>query len=902
MIRSRARANVLVTLVLSAAFAALATPIVLLDSWLQASYEIEAGEPSPITVRIPQFTGFGAEGAPDRLEGGQVVVARGQMVDESAELAVRRIRADRPSGRTAFLAFFAALFLLALLYTNHLRRSHTGRLVRTQVVTLGLLVLVAAGVQMALLFTPMSVLVVPVAGIALIAVLAVDLSVGLATGLAVSMLLAFLVPFDAGTVAVLTVQSFASTLAIAGRKNRTLNILAAGTIGGLAAATVYFVFYYLGTHATPMHELGDPMRSAWMASFAGGLLSGVMAVSLQPMYQLLLGEITRNRLVELEDLSNPLLKQIAEKAPGTWQHSLAMANMAEIAANSIGASGRLVRVGAYYHDLGKSLQSTYFIENLRGGEQSPHDRLPPDVSCDAIFAHVTEGVRIARKEGLPERIIDFMHMHHGDGLLEYFWAKCQEQGNPNNLTQDDFRYPGVKPQTRETAILAICDAVEAASRTLKNPDEYAIRNLVQRIVYGKLHLGQLDESGLAVAELRRIANSLEETIKHAFHGRIEYPWQRKERDEAAAESTTRPERPRAPSELAVQAAAPSHRMSATQRIIDEPRLDSLDVPRPYWGSRPPTATPATPIESAATERVSGETPVPTPTDAAAPSPAHTEHAAVDRAQTPVPEEATDPAPTDTSNEHETVLLLRKKPADDDPDADTDADADLDTGNDAHEAVTVIRQSPVSDVHEAVTAVRPSPLAHPDARPERAATTRASEPAPEPSVLASEPHAASTSDETASAQAQHAADAELEARPTNELPIPRPELDAPEPPEPAPAAASEELAVWNDALERAAEPVDPAGGRRQPPPPPGSRVRHGRSTIPLMKSDPIAEEDLPASSDQRPGNGDSAPANRDDKPRARTRADTDDEEKLTPGMMVLGPPPATHKSKNRSGDS
>jgi hypothetical protein len=799
----------------------------------------------------------------------------------------------------------------------------------------------------------MSVLVVPVAGIALIAVLAVDLSVGLATGLAVSMLMAFLVPFDAGTVAVLTVQSFASTLAIAGRKNRNLNILFAGALGGLAAATVYFVFYYLGTHDTPLHELEDPLRSAWMASFAGGLLSGVMAVSLQPMYQLLLGEITRNRLVELEDLSNPLLKQIAEKAPGTWQHSLAMANMAEIAANAIGANGRLVRVGAYYHDLGKSLQSTYFIENLRGGEQSPHDRLSPDVSCDAIFAHVTEGVRIARKEGLPERIIDFMHMHHGDGLLEYFWAKCQEQGNPNHLTEDDFRYPGVKPQTRETAILAICDAVEAASRTLKNPDEYAIRNLVQRIVYGKLHLGQLDESGLAVAELRRIANSLEETIKHAFHGRIEYPWQRKERDDAAVESTTRPERPRAPSELAVQAAAPAHRMSATQRIIDEPRLDSLDVPRPYWGSRPPTATPATPIESAATERVSGETPVPAsappPPDPVAPSPAHTEHAAVDRAQTPTPEATAgaDSAGTaaGTAEEHETVLLLRKKPADDDPDADTEADAVTD---DPHEAVTAIRQSPLNDVHEAVTAVRPSPLAHPDARPERAPTTRALEPAPEPAppepIAAQAPEpappepVAAQAPEPVAAQApdpptfepiaappaesllasrvdaaleagsglmemEHAdeADAELEARPTNELPIPRPELD---PPAPEVPAATDELAVWNEALERAAQPVEPAGARRQPPPPPGSRMRHGRSTIPLMKSDQIAEEDLPVAMDpSQPGNGDAAPAARDDEPpRARTRADTNDEETLTPGMMVLGPPPATHKSKNRSGDS
>jgi putative nucleotidyltransferase with HDIG domain len=192
-----------------------------------------------------------------------------------------------------------------------------------------------------------------------------------------------------------------------------------------------------------------------------------------------------------------------------------------------------VRVGAYYHDLGKSLQPKYFIENLDPGETSPHDQLPPEVSCDAIFAHVTEGIVAARKAGLHERIVDFMHMHHGNGVLEYFWGKAKEQGNPKGFSVEQFRYPGHPPQSRETAILAICDAVEAASRTLKKPDATAIDSLVQRIVYGKLHLGQLDESGLSMSDLRCVADSLRETIRHANHGRIEYPWQRAEQDASA---------------------------------------------------------------------------------------------------------------------------------------------------------------------------------------------------------------------------------------------------------------------------------------------------------------------------------------------------------------------------------
>jgi putative nucleotidyltransferase with HDIG domain len=284
-----------------------------------------------------------------------------------------------------------------------------------------------------------------------------------------------------------------------------------------------------------------------------------------------------------------------------------MANMAQIAANAIGADGRLVRVGAYYHDLGKSVQPKYFIENLSGGEASPHDALPPRVSCEAIFAHVTEGVRVARRHGLHERVVDFMHMHHGDGLLEYFWVKCQEQGNPDGLTEADFRYPGVKPDSKETAILAICDAVEAASRTLRSPDAAAVEGLVQRIVYGKLHLGQLDDSGLTVADLRIISNSLMDTIKHAHHGRIEYQWQRQKREEEEAAAT--PALMAAGSRPRMAAADPDtgESDSPTQRLLREPRLDSLDAPRPAWRVARGAArvTPAG-MENAATEPMTSD--------------------------------------------------------------------------------------------------------------------------------------------------------------------------------------------------------------------------------------------------------------------------------------------------------
>src|SRR6185312_13062964 len=193
------------------------------------------------------------------------------------------------------------------------------------------------------------------------------------------------------------------------------------------------------------------------------------------------------------------------------------------------------------------------------------------------------GVRLGRGAGIPEPVLDFMHMHHGNGLLEYFWHKNEQLGNPKRLSEKAFRYPGLPPQTKETGILAICDAVEAASRTLKNPSERDLTSLVQRIVFGKLRLGQLDQSGLTSSDLKMMCNSLIDTLKNSFHVRIEYPWQKEERaaKAAAADGATPPVAPDAPAPSEVAAApAGAEAASITQRILGEERLDSADEPRP----------------------------------------------------------------------------------------------------------------------------------------------------------------------------------------------------------------------------------------------------------------------------------------------------------------------------------
>ena len=535
----RPRVGLVAGLALVFAFALLVMPTITAERILGAG-QVTAGEHAKVTVRVPPFAGFDtAEGHIGG--GGGVLIARGDVASADDALRVQAVTDAMPHGAIPYLAYFALVLVLAGLFAHHTRRSVYGRLVRVQLVSLGLIAVAAIAVKLVMLTTALSVLVVPVALFAIVPTLALDRVVGLATGTLAALVMSLLVPFDVGIAILLLVQAGAAGLIAPERpKARWRAALVAGGLATVLSALTYPLLVYLTTGALPTSELHDPLHSTWVACTLGPALATALAVPLLPLYQLLVGEITHGKLVELEDLSHPLLRQIAEKSPGTWQHSLMMANMAEIAANAIGANGRLVRVGAYFHDLGKSLAPKYFIENLEPGETSPHDQLPPRVSCDAIFEHVTEGIGAARRAGLHERIIDFMHMHHGNGVLEYFWAKCQEQGNKDALTIEHFRYPGVPPQSRETAILAICDAVEAASRTLKKPDAQAIDTLVQRIVYGKLHLGQLDESGLSMSDLRRVADSLRETIRHANHGRIEYPWQKAQQDASAPGASMEP--------------------------------------------------------------------------------------------------------------------------------------------------------------------------------------------------------------------------------------------------------------------------------------------------------------------------------------------------------------------------
>jgi putative nucleotidyltransferase with HDIG domain len=260
-----------------------------------------------------------------------------------------------------------------------------------------------------------------------------------------------------------------------------------------------------------------------------GVAAPILTIGLLPIFESLFRITTDITLLELSDLNRPLLRELAVRAPGTYTHSLIMANLSESAAEAIGANPLLARVGCYYHDIGKMLKPEYFTENqgLRGG-RNPHDHLAPTMSMLIISSHVKDGLELAEEYGLPKALADLIPQHHGTTVIEYFYNRAIERGN-EGVRRDDFRYDGPRPQTKEAGILMLADSVESAARTLTERTPNRVRQLVRNIVQQKFTAGQLDECALTLQDLHRIEESFVPVLMGTLHARIQYPWQRAER-------------------------------------------------------------------------------------------------------------------------------------------------------------------------------------------------------------------------------------------------------------------------------------------------------------------------------------------------------------------------------------
>lgn len=337
----------------------------------------------------------------------------------------------------------------------------------------------------------------------------------------------------------------AAAILLTGRiRSRTKLIYIGAATGAVAMLTAIGVGMLAGqafgasgaTEVGPVSEVeGLLFRSMPSMLLAGaiwfgfcGILAGLLMTGLLPFIERLFDIQTDISLLELGDVAHPLLQELVRRAPGTYNHSINVASIADAAAESIGANGLLVRVGAYFHDIGKMLKPGYFVEN-QGSDQNRHESLMPAMSTLVIIAHVKDGADLARQHGLPQSIIDFIEQHHGTTLVEYFYRQAAKQSSatPGNSPVDEssFRYPGPKPQTKEAAVLMLADACESASRALVDPTPARLESLVHDIALKRLLDGQFEECGLSLQELHAIEDSLVKSLTAVYHGRVKYPTQ-----------------------------------------------------------------------------------------------------------------------------------------------------------------------------------------------------------------------------------------------------------------------------------------------------------------------------------------------------------------------------------------
>ena len=311
----------------------------------------------------------------------------------------------------------------------------------------------------------------------------------------------------------------AGVYAISTYRERAALLRAGLVVGGAGAASALAMEAIQGN----LDPLAVSLYGATLAFMGGAVGVGLLVSFSLPMLEWIFNVLTDIRLLELSNINNPLLSELAIKAPGSYNHSLVVGTLAEEGAKAIGANTLFCRVAAFYHDIGKINKPEYYVENQRGN--NPHDRLAPSMSALIIASHVKDGIKMAREAGLPEQIIDIIPQHHGTKKMTYFYEKAKSSADPSlgPVKEEDFRYSGPKPQTREAAIFMLADAVEAAARTIDEPTANRLGEMISKVSNAIVLDGQLDSCDLTFADLQRIQDAFQRLLVSMYHHRVDYP-------------------------------------------------------------------------------------------------------------------------------------------------------------------------------------------------------------------------------------------------------------------------------------------------------------------------------------------------------------------------------------------
>jgi len=457
------------------------------------------------------------------VSSGELIIAEGEVVDEShfeALTSLRRefsmLESDDESSVWILIGYSILIFLtfsllLLFLYKYRLAIYENNRkltFIFFNIVFVILVTTILMGYNTVLIFAA------PLCILPLIIKTFFDARLGLFAHLLTVLLIGFIVPNSFEFVFLQIVAGIVTIQSIDQLYRRANLFISVGQI-----VLVYLIAYIAFTIIQEGTFLKIDLLTIGLF-----MLNGLLMLFVQPLiyiYEKLFGLISDVSLLELSDTNSKLLKELSDQAPGTFHHSLQVANLAEAAANEIGANTLLVRVGALYHDIGKLKQPKYFSENQIASE-SPHNALTPKQSAQIIINHVLDGIAIAQKNKLPDRVIDFIRTHHGDSTVYYFYKK-QLELDPDNTHIEDFQYPGPRPFSKETAILMMADAVEAASKSLKSPDIEQLEHFIEKIVTSKMNTLQFNNSNITLSEIETVKKVLLRKLINVYQLRIEYP-------------------------------------------------------------------------------------------------------------------------------------------------------------------------------------------------------------------------------------------------------------------------------------------------------------------------------------------------------------------------------------------
>lgn len=481
------------------------------DSTLRPNLVIDQGA----TERERRRVMDDVEPVTTRVQRGEVIVRWGEVVTEEHMQKLTQLGLVRtPFSWSRITGMGLASLLLLAVTAVYLRQYQADIWTQDKLLlvwSLGVLLTVALARFLVTRFNPY--LIPTAAGTMLIAVL-LRPRLALYTAAVLSLLVAMIASGDMRLALVTFIGSTVGVYAIKRIHHRTDLIVAGLRVGGANALAIAAV--------------GVAAQLAWFPDLltdvafglGNGVLVGIIVIGTLPYLEHLFGLVTPIKLLELSNPSHPLLRRLQMEAPGTYHHSILVANLAEAAAEAIGADTLLVRVGTYYHDIGKIRRPVFFVEN-QAGVENPHDKMSPSLSALTVQAHVRDGLDYAKEHSLPQAIADFIAQHHGTNLIAYFYHQAVQRGDAAD--EDAFRYEGPKPQIRETAIVMLADAAEGATRAMSRPTPDRIVQVVRRIIREKLEDGQLDECDLTFRDLDVIAQTFTKLLASMFHPRVEYP-------------------------------------------------------------------------------------------------------------------------------------------------------------------------------------------------------------------------------------------------------------------------------------------------------------------------------------------------------------------------------------------